>query len=85
MNINNRFCELLQLPYIDLSIAENIIEIQKVANDVLGRVEFVTAYTTNQEGLFEEQFLMKYYVEAQVNEEFRNALKTRCYWHFKKP
>lgn len=55
--------------------AENFVKLLKIINDILGKVEFATAYTKNRKGIFEEQVLQKYIVVAKCNESFKQAIK----------
>lgn len=61
--------------YPDFEQAENFVKLLKIANDVLGSVHFVTAYTKNRPGLFEEQTLLHYLSVAKSNEAFKQAIR----------
>lgn len=61
--------------YPDFEQSENFVKLLKIANDVLGRVHFATAYTKNKPGIFEEQVLLHYLPIAKLNEGFKRAIR----------
>ncbi len=60
---------------VDFEQPENFVKLLKIANDVLGSVHFVTEYTKNRPGLFEEQTLLHYLSVAKSNEAFKQAIR----------
>ena len=63
----------------DITQPENFVKLLKIANDVLGSVDFVTAYTKNKPNLFEEQAIMHYMPIAKLNDNFKQAIKSEVW------
>ena len=60
---------------LDFGQPENFVGLLKIANDVLGGVHFVTAYTKNKPHIFEEQALIHYLSIAKLNNSFQRAIR----------
>lgn len=71
--------DYIKLRFPNFTQPENFIKLLKIANDVLGSVNFATAYTKNTLNLFEEQAIMHYIPIAKLNDSFKQAIKSEVW------
>lgn len=61
--------------YPNFTKPENFVKLLRIANDILGKVHFATAYSKNSPNLFEEQAIMHYMPIAKLNDNFKQAIR----------